>query len=108
MRWVISLFTKCSSVLTSLLLISRSPSLGSPYAAMQPFLPFWAAGTHTTGCHSHGRYWLGQDMVALLPTAQHGLLQAAAGNRGRGFGRLPIGSAGHLAQGVQGLASVKK
>lgn len=102
MRQVTGLFTKCS-VLTSLLLTYRLPSIGSPDTEMQPLLPFWAAGTDRTGCHYHGRSWLSQETMALLLTAWHSLLQTAAGNRDRGFGRLLIVSAGHLVQGGAGV-----
>lgn len=103
MRQVIGLVTKCcSSVITSLLLTSRLPSLGSPYAELQSLLPCWAAGTDTTGCLSRIRSWLGQETVALLPTTRQGLLQTRVRSRGRGFGSLPVFRAGRL---VQGLSS---
>lgn len=86
MRQVIGLVTYCCSVLTSLADIQTD----FPPLALQilndSLLPFWAAGTDTTGCHYQGRSWLSQEAVALLGKAH---CQHRQGTRGEALEGCP-------------------
>lgn len=98
-RQVIDLVTYCCSVLTSLADIQTDFTPLALHILNNSFVPFWAAGTDTTGCHCHVRSsWLSQEAVALLPTAGQGSLPTRAGNKRRGSGRLPVFSDGPLVQ----------
>lgn len=98
-RQVIDLVTYCCSVLTSLAdILTDFPPLAL-HIMNNSLVPFWAAGTDTTGCHCHMRSsWLSQEAVALLPTAWQGSLPTQAGNKRRGSGRLPVFRDGPLVQ----------